>query len=114
MGHDLHSEDATNIPYFRTLVQLDLKMLCDGDHRSTLPYGSFYSGKGIYAIIKFNSIKGTFSNQYKQLKFSDVEIKSDGGDIVAPQFELVDGKLQMVNLYYVAPGGARARIHFFG
>ena len=114
MGHDLHSEDATNIPYFRTLVQLDLKMLCDGDNRSTLTYGSFYSGKGIYAIIKFNSIKGTFSNQYKQLKFSDVEIKSDGGDIVAPQFELVDGKLQMGNLYYVAPGGARARIHFFG
>lgn len=113
MGHDLHSEDATNIPYFRTLVQLDLKMLCDGNSRSTLTYGSFYSGKGIYAIIKFNSIKGTFSNQYKQLKFSDVEIKSDGGDIVAPQFELIDGKLRMGNLYYVAPGGNRARIHFF-
>ena len=45
MGHDLHSEDATNIPYFRTLVQLDLKMLCDGNSRSTLTYGSFYSGK---------------------------------------------------------------------
>ena len=69
--------------------------------------------QGIYAIIKFNSIKGTFSNQYKQLKFSDVEIKSDGGDIVAPQFELIDGKLRMGNLYYVAPGGNRARIHFF-
>lgn len=113
MGHDLHSEDATNIPYFRTLVQLDLKMLCDGDNRSTLTYGSFTSGKGIYAIIKFNSIRGTFSNQYKQLKFSDVVIKSDGGDIVAPQFELVDGKLHLGNLYYVAPGGGRARIHFF-
>lgn len=113
MGHDLHSEDATNIPYFRTLVQLDLKMLCDGDNRSTLTYGSFTSGKGIYAIIKFNSIKGTFSNQYKQLKFSDVVIKSDGGDIVAPQFELVNGKLHLGNLYYVAPGGGRAWIHFF-
>lgn len=113
MGHDLHSEDATNIPYFRTLVQLDLKMLCDGDNRSTLTYGSFASGKGIYAIIKFNSIHGTFSNQYKQLKFNDVVIKSDGGDIVAPQFELVDGKLHLGNLYYVAPGGGRAWIHFF-
>ncbi len=113
MGHDLHSEDATNVPYFRTLVQLDLKMICDGDNRSTLTYGSFYSGKGIYAVIKFDSIRGTFSNQYKKLTFSDVEIKSTGGDIVAPQFELLDGRLRMGNLYYVAPGGGRVPIRFF-
>lgn len=114
MGHDLHSEDATGVPFFRCLVQLDLKMLCDGDNRSTLTYGSFYSGKGMYAIVQFNSIHGTFSNQYKELKFSDVEIKSDGGDLVAPQFELVDGSLHLGNLYYVSPDGRRTRIRFFG
>lgn len=113
MGHDLHSEDATNVPYFRTLVQLDLKMVCDGDNRSTLTYGSFYSGKGIYAVIKFDSIRGTFSNQYKKLTFSDVVIKSNGGDILAPQFELLDGKLKLGNLYYAAPGGRRVQIKFF-
>ena len=114
LGHDLHSEDAANVSFFRTLVQLDLHMLCDGDNRSTLTYGSFYSGKGMYAIVKFDSIKGTFSNQYKKLKFSDVEIQSESGDIVAPQFELVDGKLHLGNLYYVSPDGRRTRISFFG
>ena len=113
-GHDLHSEDAANVSFFRTLVQLDLKMLCDGDNRSTLTYGSFYSGKGMYAIVKFDSIRGKLSNKYKKLKFSDVEIKSESGDIVAPQFELVDGKLHLGNLYYVSPNGKRTRISFFG
>ncbi len=112
-GHNLRSETATNTPFFRTLVELDLTMKCDGNPRSTKTYGSFESGKGIYALVKFDSISGTFSNQYKRLAFSDVQIKSQGGDIVAPQFELLDGKLHLGNLYYVSPGGRRSRISFF-
>lgn len=77
-------------------------MSCNGDNRSTVTYGTFTSGKGIYALVKFDSISGAFSNQYKRLKFDDVTIKSVSGDIVAPQFELLDGKLHMGDLYYVS------------
>lgn len=115
LGHDLKSEVAANVPFFRTLVQLDLKMSCNGDNRSTRTYGTFTSGKGIYAVVKFDSISGAFSNQYKRLKFDDVQIKSQAGDIVAPQFELVDGKLHLGNLYFVSEDGTRSRISpFFG
>jgi hypothetical protein len=112
LGHDLHSEEAANVPFFRTLVQLDLKMSCNGDNRSTRTYGTFTSGKGIYALVKFDSISGAFFNQYKRLKFDDVQIKSQAGDIVAPQFELVDGKLHLGNLYFVE-NGVRTRISPF-
>jgi hypothetical protein len=111
-GHNLKSEVAANAPYFKTLVELDLTMKCDGNPKSTLTYGSFTSGKGIYALIKFDSISGAFSNQYKRLAFDDVQIKSQGGDIVAPQFELIDGKLHLGNLYFVSPNGTRSLIRF--
>lgn len=112
-GHDLHSEDAAGVPFFRTLVQLDLTMSCNGDNQSTVTYGTFTSGKGIYALVKFDSISGAFSNQYKRLKFDDVTIKSVSGDIVAPQFELLDGKLHMGDLYYVSENGTRTKISLF-
>ena len=84
-------------------------MSCNGDNRSTVTYGTFTSGKGIYALVKFDSISGAFSNQYKRLKFDDVTIKSVSGDIVAPQFELLDGKLHMGDLYYVSENGHAPR-----
>ena len=75
--------------------------------------GPSLQARGIYALVKFDSISGAFSNQYKRLKFDDVTIKSVSGDIVAPQFELLDGKLHMGDLYYVSENGTRTKISLF-
>jgi hypothetical protein len=74
-------------------------MKCNGDNKSTLTYGSFYSGSGSYAILKFDRISASFSNQYKNLVFSDVLIESTAGDITTPLLSIDDGKLHLGKIY---------------
>ncbi len=98
-GHALRSEIAAKSALIRCAIELDLAMSCNGDNKSTLTYGSFYSGPGSYTILKFDKISASFSNQYKKLVFSDVLIESKAGDITTPLFSIDNGKLQLGNIY---------------
>ena len=98
-GHALRSEIAAKSALIRCAIELDLTMKCNGDNKSTLTYGSFYSGSGSYAILKFDRISASFSNQYKNLVFSDVLIESTAGDITTPLLSIDDGKLHLGKIY---------------
>lgn len=98
-GHELRSEIAAKSPLIRCAIELDLSMTCNGDNKSTLTYGKFYSGPGRYAILEFDRISASFSNQYKNLKFSDVLIESEAGDITTPMLSIDDGKLHLGKIY---------------
>ena len=99
-GYKLRSERAARSSLIRCAVDLDLKMRCNGDNKSTKTYGSFVSGPGVYTLLKFDCIRGSFFNQYKTLRFSDVVIYSMAGDIMAPSFSIVDGKLKLGEVYF--------------
>ncbi|MCH3914926.1 MAG: hypothetical protein LKE29_06575 [Acidaminococcaceae bacterium] len=98
-GHELRSEIAAKSALINCAIELDLTMKCTGDNKSTLTYGNFYSGPGNYAILKFDKISASFSNQYKNLQFSDVLIESTAGDITTPLFSIDDGKLHLGKIY---------------
>jgi len=99
LGHKLHSDIAAKSLLIRCLVELNLKMRGTGDHKTVLTYGEFKSGKGNYGPVLFDSITGRFTNQYGVLRFSDVEIHSSAGDISAPFFQIINGKLKLGKVF---------------
>jgi hypothetical protein len=99
LGHDLQASMAAHTPLLNCDVELDLKMRCNGDNKSTQTYGTFTSGEGMYALIKFEKISGAFHNQYKVLQFTDVEINTPLGEIMSPHFTIVKGKLHLDSVY---------------
>jgi len=99
LGHDLQASMAAHTPMLSCEVELDLKMRCNGDNKSTQTYGTFTSGEGMYALVRFNKISGAFHNQYKTLQFTDVEINTPLGEIMSPSFSIVNGKLQLDSVY---------------
>jgi len=110
LGHKLRSDIAAKSLLINCLVELNLKMRGTGEHKTVLTYGEFKSGKGNYGPIMFDSITGKFSNQYGILRFSDVKIHSDAGDIYAPLFKIIKGKLTLgkVFLYDTKTGENKA------
>lgn len=99
LGHNLQGGMAAHTPLLSCEVELDLKMRCNGDNKSTETFGSFTSGKGKYAVIFFESISGSFHNQFNNLVFTDVVINTPLGEVMSPQFSLKKGKLRMGDIY---------------
>ncbi len=112
LGHKLQGGVAANTPLLSCEVELDLKMRCNGDNKSTQTFGSFTSGKGRYAVIGFDSIKGSFHNQFKTLTFTDVVISTPLGEVMSPSFKLIKGKLHMGEIYVGNKNtGQKVRLH---
>jgi len=99
LGHKLRSNIAAKSLLINCLVELNLKMRGTGEHKTVLTYGDFKSGKGNYGPLMFDSITGTFINQYGVLRFSEVKIHSDAGDIYAPLFKIIKGKLTLGRIF---------------
>ena len=99
LGHDLQGGIAAHTLKLNCEVELDLKMRCNGDNKSTATYGSFTSGKGTYSMVQFDSISGKFHNQFNTLVFTVVEIDTPFGDVTSPRFTIVKGKLHLDDVY---------------
>ena len=99
LGHKLRSNIAAKSLLINCLVELNLKMRGTGEHKTVLTYGDFKSGKGNYGPLMFDSITGKFINQYGVLRFSEVKIHSDSGDIYAPLFKITKGKLTLGKIF---------------
>ena len=57
-------------------------------------------------LIPFESISGKFDNKSKVLKFKDVVIKTNLGNVVTDSFKLVDGRVYLEDIYLEAPDGS--------
>lgn len=88
-------------------VDLDIKFRNDGNSKNSLTYGSFQSGGGTYMLVPFKSISGKFSDQNKELRFMDVIIETELGNIESDAFKIVNGKLRMDELFFVDKDGER-------
>lgn len=105
-GHDLLAAVAAKSTKINCRVELDLKMRSDGDPKTVHTYGSFTSGSGDYMLLPFENISGRFSNQNKVLEFEDVVIRTKIGDITTDGFKIVDGRLQIEDIFLKAPDGS--------
>lgn len=88
-------------------VDLDIKFRNDGNRKNSLTYGSFKSSSGTYMLVPFKSIRGTFSNQNKEIRFMDVIIETELGNIESHAFKIINGKLHMDGLFFVDKDGER-------
>lgn len=102
-GQELLASVAAKSTKINCRVELDLKMRSTGDPKTVHTYGSFVSGAGSYMLVPFESISGKFSNVNKVLEFEDVVIKTKIGDVTTDGFKIVDGKLQIDNVFLKAP-----------
>lgn len=105
-GHELLASIAAKSTKINCRVELDLHMRSEGRADTVHTYGSFTSGPGHYMLIPFDSISGKFDNKSKVLKFKDVVIKTDLGNVVTDGFKLVDGKLYLEDIFLEAPDGS--------
>lgn len=103
LGHELLASVAAKSTKINCRVELDLKMRSTGDPKTVHTYGSFVSGAGSYMLVPFESISGKFSNRNKVLEFEDVVIKTKIGDVTTDGFKIVDGDLQIDNVFLKAP-----------
>lgn len=79
-------------------VDLDLHMDAKGRQKQVHTYGSFTAGKGSYMLIPFEGLRGEFDDHNKELKFTNVVVKTFLGDITTDAFQIVDGQLTISNL----------------
>lgn len=110
LGHKLMASIAAKTNQINCSVELDLKMRSDGNPKSVLTYGSFTSGAGTYNLVPFESISGSFSNQYGVLKFTDVKIKTPLGEVSSDAFEIVKGRVHIKDIWLTAPDGEKIQV----
>ncbi len=113
-GTDLMAAAAARDNTINCRVELDIKFRNKGKEKGSLTYGSFKSGNGTYMLIPFKSISGKFSDQNKELRFVDVIIETELGDIESNAFKIVDGKLQMGELIFVDKDGDKIDLKKLG
>lgn len=102
-GKKLMASIAAKTTKINCLVDLNFNMECDGNPKDVISYGSFKSNAGTYLLIPFESIEGKFSNKNKVLDFEDVVIKTKIGNITTDGFSIVDGKVQIHDIYLKEP-----------
>lgn len=61
-------------------------------------------------LVPFNSIRGTFSDQNKELDFNNVVISTDLGDFESSAFKLVKGKVVISDIFWIESNGQRTRL----
>ena len=113
-GTDLMAAAAARDNSINCRVELDIKFRNQGREKGSLTYGNFKSGSGTYMLIPFKSISGKFSDQDKQLRFVDVIIETEIGNIESDAFKIIDGKLHMGELIFVDKEGDKIDLKKLG
>lgn len=107
---DLMAAVAAKNALINCQVDLDIKFRYLGKNANNITYGSFKSGKGTVMFVPFNSIRGNFDDQNKELSFHDVVISTDLGDFESNAFKVVKGKVTISDIIWVESNGQRTRI----
>lgn len=109
-GKDLMAAAAAKSTKIQCNVELNIKFRNLGRNGNNLVYGDFKSSRGTFMLVPFSSISGEFSNQNKELAFRNVVVKTRMGNIESNAFKIVNGKLQLGNIFLVADSGERIKI----
>ena len=107
---DLLASAAAKNAMLNCKVDLHVKFRNLGKDGSSLTYGSFKTGGGSFMLVPFNSIRGTFSDQNKELDFNNVVISTDLGDFESSAFKLVKGKVVISDIFWIESNGQRTRL----
>lgn len=113
-GKDLLASIAARDNMINCKVELDIKFRYEGKEKGSMTYGSFKSGSGTYMLVPFKSISGKFSDQNKEMRFVDVIIETELGNIESDAFKIIDGKLHMDKLFFVDKDGDRIDLKKLG
>ena len=109
-GKDLMASLAAKSSKINTSVALKMKFRNEGPKGNNLVYGSFSTGKGTYLLVPFLSLRGSFSDQSGELAFSNVEIETKVGTFESDVFKIVDGRLQLGEIFLANGEGRRIRV----
>ena len=109
-GKDLLAAVAAKNGLINCKVDLDIKFRYLGKNANNITYGSFKTGKGTVMFVPFNSIRGNFNDQNKELSFHDVVISTDLGDFESNAFKVVKGKVIISDIFWVESNGQRTRL----
>lgn len=109
-GKDLMASLAAKSRKINTSVALKIKFRNQGRHGNNLVYGSFSTGKGTYMMVPFLSLRGSFSDQSGELAFSNVEIETKVGTFESDVFKIVNGRLQLGEIFLANGEGRRIRV----
>ena len=109
-GKNLMASLAAKSSKINTSVALKIKFRNEGPHGNNLVYGSFSTGKGTYMLVPFLSLRGSFSDQSGELAFSNVEIETKVGTFESDVFKIVDGRLQLGEIFLANGEGRRIRV----
>ena len=109
-GKQLMASAAAKSSKINTNVDLDIKFRNLGRQGNNLTYGSFVSGSGTFMLLPFKKISGSFSDQSGELVFSNVEVETELGRFESNVFKLVQGKLQLGEIFLVDNNGARRKV----
>lgn len=109
-GKNLMASLAAKSSKINTSVALKIKFRNEGPKGNNLVYGSFSTGKGTYMMVPFLSLRGSFSDQSGELAFSNVEIETKVGTFESDVFKIVDGRLQMGEIFLANGEGRRIRV----
>lgn len=110
-GKDLIAAIAAKNSMVNCEVDLNIKFRNLGRNGNNLVYGDFTSGKGTYMLVPFKSISGKFSNQGKEIAFTDVVIETDLGKIESNVFRIINGKLHLNEIFFVDDNGKRIKVY---
>ena len=109
-GKNLMASLAAKSSKINTSVALKIKFRNEGPHGNNLVYGSFSTGKGTYMLVPFLSLRGSFSDQSGELAFSNVEIETKVGTFESDVFKIVNGRLQLGEIFLANGEGRRIRV----
>ena len=109
-GKNLMASLAAKSSKINTSVALKIKFRNEGPKGNNLVYGSFSTGKGTYMLVPFLSLRGSFSDQSGELAFSNVEIETMVGTFESDVFKIVDGRLQLGEIFLANGEGRRIRV----
>lgn len=109
-GKNLMASLAAKSSKINTNVDLKIKFRNEGPKGNNLVYGSFSTGKGTYMLVPFLSLRGNFSDQSGELAFNNVEIETKVGTFESDVFKIVDGRLQLGEIFLANGEGRRIRV----
>ncbi len=108
---NLMADAAAKNQAIKCKVNLDVTFRQQGRDGNDLVFGTFQTGKGSAMLVPFKQISGSFSNQNKELAFTDVTIRTEFGDVRSNAFRIVNGKVILSDIFFVETDGRRTKLH---
>ena len=94
-GHGKDLQTARGLPGSKLYcsVDMDVNVYSRGSARETTIWGAFESKPGSYKLLPFNRLSGKFTNEYRNLTFTDVVMELPGFTAKTDALSIKNGRL---------------------